>query len=184
MIPNSDGATSQASDLQRRWVPIWEPIWEPIALDGCGRVWTPVDACGRGSLLFRAVWTAVDGCGHCLEIYGSGGWGFEFLRACHRNPCESRGFVASGVSAPGRSEALGAILGSIRTFDRRFGWSIEASPCGRGSVVTAVAWGYSPAVPGTERQTFRRSVNSRATHPPTTTSPSTPCQSCAIPPQE
>ena len=42
--------------------------------------------------------------------YGSGGWGFEFLRACHRNPCENEGFVALGVSAPGRIEVLGAIL--------------------------------------------------------------------------
>ena len=38
-----------------------------------------------GGLLFRAVWTAVDGCGHSLEIYGSGGWGFESLRACQQN---------------------------------------------------------------------------------------------------
>ena len=39
---------------------LWEPIWEPIALDGCGRLWTPVDwealcpgLCGR-------LWTCVD----------------------------------------------------------------------------------------------------------------------------
>ncbi len=58
----------------------WEPIWEPTAVDGCGRVWTQVK---HGSFPFRAVWTPVDCCGHFLEIYGSEGWGFESLRACH-----------------------------------------------------------------------------------------------------
>ena len=48
----------------------------------CGHVWTVVDAGGHQALVIRAVWTAVDACGHGLEIYGSGGWGFEFLRAC------------------------------------------------------------------------------------------------------
>ena len=47
-----------------------------------GLVWTAVDAGGIESLSFRDVWTAVDTCGHRLDIYGSEGWGFEFLRAC------------------------------------------------------------------------------------------------------
>ncbi len=58
----------------------------------CGLLWTGVDSCGIESLSFRAVWTSVDGCGHRLEIYGSEGWGFESLRACHRNPLCHKGF--------------------------------------------------------------------------------------------
>ena len=70
----------------KRLTPRWEPSWEPFAVDTCGRVWTQG---GIEALSFRPVWTAVDAHGHRLEIYGSGGWGFEFLRACCRNPCES-----------------------------------------------------------------------------------------------
>ena len=71
---------------------------EPAALGAklgailCGLVWTAVDACGIESLCFRPVWTVVDACGHGLEIYGSGGWGFEFLRACRLNPLQRKGF--------------------------------------------------------------------------------------------
>jgi len=54
----------------------WEPSWEPFA----------VDAGGIEGLLFRPVWTAMDAHGRCLEIYGSEGWGFESLRACHTCP--------------------------------------------------------------------------------------------------
>ncbi len=35
---------------------------------------------------------AVDTSGRRLEIYGSEGWGFESLRACHRNPLCYKGF--------------------------------------------------------------------------------------------
>ena len=38
---------------------------------------TAVDAGGLGGPSFRALPTAVDTCGLGLEIYGSGGWGFE-----------------------------------------------------------------------------------------------------------
>jgi hypothetical protein len=49
-------------------------------VDGCGRSWTwkPV------------VSGCLDACGHCLEIYGSEGWGFESLRACYESPCYVR----------------------------------------------------------------------------------------------
>jgi hypothetical protein len=59
---------------------LWEPIWEPIALDGCGRLWTRVDLEAFDSGLCGRQWTAVDGSGQPLEIYGSEGRGFEFLR--------------------------------------------------------------------------------------------------------
>ena len=52
----------------------------------CELLWTAVDAGGIERLWFLAVWTAMDTCGYGLEIYGSEGWGFEPLRACHRNP--------------------------------------------------------------------------------------------------
>jgi hypothetical protein len=41
-----------------------------------------MDADGHEAILYRAVWTVVDVHGRRLEIYGSEGWGFEFLRAC------------------------------------------------------------------------------------------------------
>ena len=52
-------------------------------MDSCDRVWTPVDAEAR---YCQALWTVLDVCGHGLEIYGSGGWGFESLRACCARP--------------------------------------------------------------------------------------------------
>jgi hypothetical protein len=72
----SNGSASRMSDSSAA-------LGANLGANRCGRLWTGVDAHGLGSLWFRAVWTAVDGCGHCLEIYGSGGWGFEFVRACY-----------------------------------------------------------------------------------------------------
>jgi hypothetical protein len=40
----------------------------------------------------------VDAHGHGLEIYGSGGWGFESLRACGRKPLFRRGFLRVWLS--------------------------------------------------------------------------------------
>jgi hypothetical protein len=31
-----------------------------------------------------------------VDDYGSGGWGFEFLRACRQTPCTARGFWLCG----------------------------------------------------------------------------------------
>ena len=39
---------------------LWEPIWEPIAVDGCGRLWTPVETRASVSGLCGRLWTAVD----------------------------------------------------------------------------------------------------------------------------
>ena len=35
--------------------------------------------------------------GTSVVDYGSGGWGFEFLRACQKNPCTAGGFPIRGV---------------------------------------------------------------------------------------
>ncbi len=78
---------NQRSLLHNAGQRLWEPSWEPFPVDCCGRL---VDASGHRTLSFRAVWTAVDGCGRRLEIYGSEGWGFECLRACHGSPCPAR----------------------------------------------------------------------------------------------
>ena len=43
----------------------------------------------------------MDARGHRLEIYGSGGWGFESLRACRAKPLFRQGFGASEVAAIG-----------------------------------------------------------------------------------
>ena len=48
--------------------------------NGLLRSW--MDGDGHGGLSLRDVWTASDSHGLRLEIYGSGGWGFESLRAC------------------------------------------------------------------------------------------------------
>ena len=40
---------------------------------------------------FQRVWTLMDPHGRRVEIYGSGGWGFESLRACCMNPLRRRG---------------------------------------------------------------------------------------------
>ena len=53
-----------------------------------GRPWTAADADGPGTLPFRRVWTDGGTRGPLLEIYGSGGWGFESRRACCRNPLQ------------------------------------------------------------------------------------------------
>jgi len=47
-----------------------------------GLLRTATDDYGQRTLLFRTVWTATDGYGRAASIYGSEGWGFEFLRAC------------------------------------------------------------------------------------------------------
>ena len=79
-------------------------------------MWTCADACGIERLPLRAVRTAVDACGHGLEIYGSEGWGFEFSRACKRNPRNagvsrvcSRGSICSMET--GFSTARCAVVG-------------------------------------------------------------------------
>ncbi|MEE8153880.1 MAG: hypothetical protein V3T53_02845, partial [Phycisphaerales bacterium] len=48
----------------------------------CGLLRTAMDACGRNPVVVRTPWTAADGYGRVASIYGSEGWGFEFLRAC------------------------------------------------------------------------------------------------------
>ncbi len=48
----------------------------------CGRLRTAMDGYGQQTVSFRTVWTAADGYGRGASIYGSEGWGFEFLRAC------------------------------------------------------------------------------------------------------
>ena len=45
-----------------------------------------MDVWGLGSPQFQAGSTLIDTRGHRLEIYGSGGWGFESLRACCAKP--------------------------------------------------------------------------------------------------
>jgi hypothetical protein len=82
MAFGSDRAVAQSSVLSPA----------PVGAILCGLVWTAVDTGGIERLSFRAVWTAVDVCGHGLYIYGSGGWGFESLRACYQDPCMSEGF--------------------------------------------------------------------------------------------
>ena len=52
--------------------------WEPTAVDWRGRLWTVVDT---SSLRHQTEWTPVDAYGLRLEIYGSGGRGFESLQA-------------------------------------------------------------------------------------------------------
>ena len=42
---------------------------------------TAVDSGGNESRSFWHVWTFLDALGRRLEIYGSGGWGFESSRA-------------------------------------------------------------------------------------------------------
>ncbi len=48
-----------------------------------GRLRTATDGYGQRTVWFRTLWTATDGYGRVASIYGSEGWGFEFLRACH-----------------------------------------------------------------------------------------------------
>jgi hypothetical protein len=42
-----------------------------------------MDALGDETGLLPTGWTPTDAHGHGLEIYGSGGWGFKSLWACH-----------------------------------------------------------------------------------------------------
>ena len=81
------------SVLPHRWQGSnWEPSWEPFAVDDAGRLWTPMESKALGK---RPECTLVDAPGHCLDIYGSGGWGFEFSRARWRSLCSSREFDVS-----------------------------------------------------------------------------------------
>ena len=51
----------------------------------CGLLRTAMDHYGQRTVWFRTVWTAVDFYGRSASIYGSEGWGFEFLRACQQS---------------------------------------------------------------------------------------------------
>ena len=62
------------------------PVRAELGAILCRLLRTAVGAGGPESLWFRAVRTSVDAHGHRLEIYGSGGWGFESLRACDKSP--------------------------------------------------------------------------------------------------
>ncbi|CAN5746639.1 hypothetical protein BH23ACT5_BH23ACT5_18560 [soil metagenome] len=66
----------------------------------------------------------MDACGPRLEIYGSGGWGFESLRACYRNPCVCAVSLCGGWP---RGAALGAIL-HLRRLSLR-GYGLVAAMC-------------------------------------------------------
>jgi len=52
-----------------------------------------MDGCGHRTGWFLTVWTAADFCGRFASIYGSEGWGFEFLRACQQ-ALYGKGFAA------------------------------------------------------------------------------------------
>ncbi len=56
----------------------------------CGLLRTAMDGYGQRTGWFRTLWTAADFYGRPASIYGSEGWGFEFLRACQRCPCGAR----------------------------------------------------------------------------------------------
>jgi hypothetical protein len=75
----------------------------------CGRLWTPVEskACRFG--LCGRLWTPVDTAWRSTDQKG---WGFEFSRACQRNPLEHGGFVAWRELSLERRGAVRAILGS------------------------------------------------------------------------
>ena len=51
-----------------------------------------------------------------VDDYGSGGWGFEFLRACRRNPRIGWGFAVLLVFARGGSQLISvrASIGGLR----------------------------------------------------------------------
>ncbi len=57
----SDGAVSHASGLS-------VTLGANLGANSSGRLWTCVDGCGLGGLLFLAVWTAVDACGHLGDL--------------------------------------------------------------------------------------------------------------------
>jgi hypothetical protein len=86
MLDGSDGAAPQTFGLSKTVVA------NLVAINR-GRPWTRMDDHGLEGVLYRTVWTSVDGCGRRSEIYGSGGRGFESLRACEGNPCVSQGFL-------------------------------------------------------------------------------------------
>ncbi|CAN5746471.1 hypothetical protein BH23ACT5_BH23ACT5_18520 [soil metagenome] len=58
-----------------------------------GFVRTVLDTGGVKTIQEQDVWTLRDTRGRRLEIYGSGGWGFQSLRACHRkSPAQAGAF--------------------------------------------------------------------------------------------
>ena len=70
----------------------------------CGLLRTAMDGYGQRTVWFRTLWTATDGYGRVASIYGSEGWGFEFLRACY-----SQGFRGS------RNPVAGLTTGQLTT---------------------------------------------------------------------
>ena len=56
----------------------------------CGLLRTAMDGYGQRTVWLRTLWTATDSYGRPASIYGSEGWGFEFLRACQQGPVEKR----------------------------------------------------------------------------------------------
>ncbi len=82
----------------------------------CGLLRTAMDGCGLRTGWLRTVWTAADGHGRSASIYGSEGWGFEFLRACQRalpsdgeslSVSAHRGAVLAHLAMPAISHSLG-----------------------------------------------------------------------------
>ncbi len=51
---------NQSSLLHNAGQRLWEPSWEPFAVDGCGRLWTPVESKASRSGLCGRLWTPVD----------------------------------------------------------------------------------------------------------------------------
>lgn len=94
-------------------------------------------------------WTSGDVWGHRMEIYGSGGRGFESLRMCDETPCCARRPLV-GVAEEvrlGRELPGGFLVGSVRTDGRAHNWP--------GSSVIRVATGVC-GVRGTRLRLVRR----------------------------
>jgi hypothetical protein len=98
--------------------------------NGLLRSW--MDGDGHGGLWLRDVWRASDSHGLRLDIYGSGGWGFESSgRAAE--PLRERGFLRFGLidrltlgshlacpSTPTRSVEHVALAGNVCTTTRSY----------------------------------------------------------------
>ncbi len=93
---HNDGACSStthlpASENRHSALPFCRPyvpaLGAKLGAIRCGLLRTAMDHHGQRTVWFRTVWTAVDFYGRSASIYGSEGWGFEFLRACQRSPC-------------------------------------------------------------------------------------------------
>jgi len=104
------------------------------------RPWTSLDSEVCRS---RLAWTDLDAHGPGLEICGSGGWGFESLRACHAKPLLRKGFRMLEVYRPsdvwepfhslGRATmaiglATGGLGGCYEIDLRGSSWEWSASP--------------------------------------------------------